>query len=225
MKKIISTALTALLLAAPCLGQTIGGGAPNPQSPLSLSSGFVAGRFYSPVIGFAPANVALPAANRLFATPFFVPSGRYTIKTLSFDIGTGNASAWNARMCVYTDSAGAPAGLVPSGDTGTVAIGSGSVTGVQTGNVNGATGVVVSGPAWYWLGFMADSASESLYSINNNQATILGGSLLGVDSSARLFTNVVSGVYVAQSFGACPDPFGAITLNANAVTPFLVVGF
>lgn len=199
---------------------------PGPQviTPLSIPGGFVSGRFYGPLLANSPAGTALGAANRLYALPWFVPTGTFSPKSLSFDISTGNASAWNARMCVYADNgSGAPGALVPSADTGTIAIASGSVTGVQTGTL---TGVTVTGPAWYWVAFMADSASESLYSLNSGPTSnIIGTQLLGGDIAIRFFTNFVSGVFAAQTFGACPATFPAASLGAGSATPYMVVGF
>lgn len=184
------------------------------------------GRFYFPLISSIATNVAVGAANRLYATPFFVGQGS-VLKSLSFDIGTGNAAAWNARMCVYADNgSGSPGALVTNGDSGTIAIGSGSVTGIQTATLNGSNGVSVSG--WIWLAFMADSSSESLFSINgsiNSVGSLMTG-LLGGTTAAGVFGSTgTSGVFMAQTFGACPSNFGAVSYSVGAATPFLVAGF
>lgn len=216
--------LVALLaLAGPANAQIIIHGASIPGT--NLPGGFVSGRFYGTPVSGIPTNTALGAANRLYAVPFFVPQGS-TAKSLSFDIGTGNAAAWNARMCIYSDNgSGAPGPLVSNSDTGTIAIASGSVTGAQTATLNSSSGVSLSGPSWYWLAFMADSASESLYSVTGGVTGQLTSTMLGGSTVAQVLTNFVSGVYTAQTFGACPATFGSITYNNNAATPAVAVGF
>lgn len=191
----------------------------------NLPGGFQLGRFYSAINNAIPTNSALGAANRLFAAPFFVPQVS-TAKTLSFDIGTGNAAAWNARMCIYADNgSGAPGVLVPNSDAGTIAIASGSVTGVQTATLNGGSGVTLGGPAWYWLAFMADSAGESLYSVTGTTSGMITSTLLGGSSVAGVLTSFVTGVFMPQTFGACPATFGTVSYTANGPTPNIVVGF
>lgn len=190
----------------------------------ALPGGRIAGRFYYPLTSASPTNAALPAANRLYAVPLFMTAAS-TMKTLSFDIGTGNAAAWNARMCVYADNgSGAPGSLVV--DSGTIAIGSGSVTGIQTATLAGGGTLIA--PGWVWIAFMADSASESLFSYSASLAALSGpiSSLIGNTSLANIFGgSAVNSVFMAQSFGACPAAFGAVTLNAAAVAPFIVAGF
>lgn len=196
---------------------------------LAPTGGYQAGRFYGPSTpgsASAPANAAVGAANTLYAVPFFVPSGSAPVKTLSFDIGTGNAAAWNARMCIYTDSGNwSPSSLVTNSDTGTIAIASGSVTGVQTSStLNGGSGVSLSGPAWYWLAFNASSNAESIF---QSTGTGMGAQRLFGDSvSSGIFNGVQNlGVSVAQTFGACPASFGAASVVRNAAVPYIVVGF
>lgn len=193
---------------------------------LTLNGSAASGRTYFPVVAATPTNAAVGAANRLYAAPMFVGPGS-VLKSLSFDIGTGNAAAWNARMCVYADNGtGLPGSLITNADTGTIAIGSGSVTGVQTATVNGATGVPVSG--WIWLAFMADSSSESVFSWGGSINTIgaLMTSLLGATSATSVFNGTASSsLYMAQTFGACPSSFGAVTYNNGASAPFIVAGF
>lgn len=190
----------------------------------ALPGGRAAGRFYYPLTAANPGNVSLTAANRLFATPMFM-SAASTLKSLSFDIGTGNAAAWNARMCVYADNgSGAPGALMA--DSGTVAIASGSVTGIQTATLPG--GGVSIGPGWVWLAFMADSNAESLFSYSAALAGVSSpiSSILGNTTLANIFGgSAVNSVYMAQTFGACPANFGAVTLNAAAAAPFIVAGF
>lgn len=195
-----------------------------PVPSLALPGGYKAGRFYGAILPGNPTNAALGAANTLYSTPFFVAAPS-TLKSLSFDIGTGNAAAWNARMCVYADNgSGLPGTLVPSADTGTVAIGSGSVTGVQTATVNGSTGVVLGGPAWYWLAFMADSSSESVFSTNGS--ALNAQRLFGDSLSTGIFAGVVNnGVSGAQTFGACPTTYPSPAVARNVVIPYVEAGF
>lgn len=201
-----------------------------PAAPqMTNPGGFIAGRFYGPPLNGTPGNAALAAANRLFLLPFFVPAGSYTAKTLNFDIGTGIAGAWNARLCLYQDTsttAGLSGSLATNGDTGTVAVGSGTVTGVQSGQLNGSTGITVAGPAWYWVGIMADTTGQSLFSLNAASNSDAVGNVLGGDIAIRLTTNLVTGIFVAATFGACPGTFSSPTYNVNtSVTPYVNVGF
>lgn len=215
-----------MALIAPASAQQIGVMSFSPTGGFDLNGPNTAGRSYYPAVSTAPTGAAVGAANRLFAVPLFVGAGS-VLKSLSFNITAGNASAWNARMCVYADNgAGLPGSLVANGDTGTIAIGSGSVTGVQTATLNGATGITVSG--WIWLGFMADNASESVTSIAGAVSTVgaLMTNLLGANSAAAVYGSTgVSGVFVAQTFGACPGTFGTASYGSGANTPWLVANF
>ena len=224
MASLLRMFVALMFLPLSAVAQPIPSG--SPASSALLNGSNVAGRSYYPAIAAIATNTALGAANRLYATPVRVAPGS-VLKSLSFNIGTGNAVAWNARMCVYADNGnGMPGSLVPNADTGTVAIGSGSVTGVQTATLNGSNGVPVSD--WIWVAFMADSTAESLFSINGAVTSVgaLMTNLLGAASPASVFASTgTSGVYMAQTFGACPGSFGAITYNNGAATPFLVLGF
>lgn len=216
---------SAMLLAANVAfaQQVVSGG--NPFFDSTLPGGYKAGRFYGPFHTSTPSNTALAAANTLYAFPFFVPNTA-VLKTLSFDIGTGNASAWNARMCIYTDSgSGSPASLVSSGDTGTIAIGSGSVTGVQTSStLNSGNGITLGGSTWYWIAFMADSNSESVFSLSGGG---LGANHIFGDSIAVGPYNGVAnwGYSMSQTFGACPGSMSSATIARNTAIPFVEAGF
>jgi len=183
----------------------------------------VAGRFYASPISANAANSALSSANRLFAVPFFV-GNRSTALTLSFDIGTGIAGAWNARMGIYADDGtGKPGALVANSDGGIIAVGSGTVTGVQTVTMNGATGVPLLG--WYWLAFMADTTGQSLYSISNSGA-LYTNTLIGHTSASNMFSgNQVTGYFAAQTFGAMPGTFPAPSILIASPNPYIAVGF
>lgn len=205
------------------MGQVVTPGS-TPRS-YSLNGTPQVGRFYGPSVTAAPAGSALSAANRLIVVPYYL-SGTATLKSLSFNITTGNASAWNGRMCVYADNgAGLPGALAV--DSGTVAVGSGSVTGVQTATLGGG-GTSLGGPAWYWVGMMADSAAESLSSITNANGIVLSsGKLLGWASAANVVGNANNAsVYMAQTFGACPSAFSASpTFNDNSAPPYIILGY
>lgn len=182
-----------------------------------------AGRFYGPPETAVPANAAIPFINRLWMQPMFFGAAS-TVKTMAFDIGTGNAAAWNARICMYADNgAGIPGSLAI--DSGTVAIGAGSVVGVQTAAINGANGTLV--PAgWYWVGMMADSVVPSLFSANNSNGYYITSLLTGWGSALNSFTNVAAaGYYMTQTFGACPGAFTVTGDNSNNAVPYIVLGF
>lgn len=208
-----------VLSAAVAVAQSVGPGIQPDGTSMPKQSGM----FYGPTVNGTPAAAALSAANTLYAAPFFMGSTA-TAKTLTFNITTGNTAAWNARLCIYADNGGRPGALVVDG--GTVAIASGSVTGNQTATLPGG-GTSLYGPAWYWLAFNADSASESLSSLNNyTNSAILSSSILGGPSSNSLFAPVTNaGVKVSQAFGACPSTFGAAANNAPGSMPYIVVGF
>lgn len=220
----ILTFIAALFLAGSANAQII---TPGQQQfdGVTLPGGKVAGRFYYPFMTTAvPAGAALAAANRLYAMPMFVGAPS-VLKSLSFNISAANASAWNVRMCVYSDNgSGSPGALVA--DTGTVAVGA-TITGTQTAALSG--GGVSVGPGWVWLAFMADSTAESLLSWSGSIG-VTGGpitNVLGANSLSAAFGGGASNaLYMAQTFGACPATFSVTpTLNAGANAPFIVAGF
>lgn len=194
----------------------------NPTIGTNLPTGFIAGRTYGPELNVAPANIAVGSANRLYLVPFYIPTAS-TIKNLNFNVGTGNASGWHAAMCVYSDtSSGSVSGsLVANGDTGSLSVAA-SGTGNIAGTLNGSNGIAV-GAGWYWLGWMADSAAESVFSIN--QTSPLTFSVLGGAGPSQIIASYISGVFIAQTFGACPATFSGVTYNNNAATPYVAVGF
>jgi hypothetical protein len=222
MRSIIALCLLALLSTS-AIAQQI---APNASNlfDTTLPGPFKSGRFYGPLLPVVPTNQALGGANILYAEPFFVGSTSL-LQTLSFDIGTGIAGAWNARMCVYYDSGtGTPGGLVANGDTGTIAIGSGSVTGVKTSSTINTSGLSLPGPGWYWFAFMADTSGQSLYSASGAG---LGATRLHGDSvSVGLYNGVANwGFSMAQTFGACPSSMASATVLRNAPVVFIEAGF
>lgn len=186
---------------------------------------FVAGRFYGPSMTTQGGAASLGSANRLYALPFFVPSTS-TLKSLSFNITTGIAGAWNARVGVYTSgSNGLPDALVANSDT-LIAVAAGPTTGVQTGMVNGATGVSLSGSSWYWLAFVADTAGQALTSTTGvGMAPTTQGILGGATAAQVIGGSGTGGVYVAHVFAALPSTFGSATYNSNAAAPYVIAGF
>ncbi len=222
MKRLFLSAGLLLIAVIAASAQTVSPGTPVPN--FSLPGTLLTGRFYGPAVTSAPTSNAVAAANRLMATPMYMASGS-VVKTMSFNITTGNASAWNARMCIYADTGtGAPGALVA--DSGTVAVGSGSVTGVQTATLGG--GGVTIGGGWYWLAMMVDNASESLSSTGNGAGGAISSSrLLGWSSVANITTvATATGVYMAQTFGACPAAFsGSPTYGDGVALPYVVLGF
>lgn len=193
-------------------------------TPWSLPGPYKAGRYYGPEFHVGPTNTALAAAATLYAEPFYVGASS-VLKTLNFDIGTGIAGAWNARMCVYYDSgSGSPAGLVPNSDAGTIAIGSGSVTGVETSTLNSGNGITLSGPGWYWLAFMADTSGQSVYSFSGGGPVV--AQLLGDSIAAGIYNGVANYAYsMAQTFGACPGSMSTATVARNTAIVFIEAGF
>lgn len=219
------SAATAINIGNASSTTTINGAVKLPK-PLSLNGAYPTGRFSGAAVTGLVTNTGLSGPNRLSAMPFYVGTTSLA-KTLSFDIGTGNASAWNAEMCIYADTgAGLPGSLVV--DSGTVAVASGSVTGVQSASLNSGAGTSLPGPGWYWLAFMASSASESIYSSGNSADGPLGSSmLLGWSSVANAASGTTAtGVYAAQTFGACPGTFSVSPTFADGTAlPYVWVGF
>ncbi len=130
---------------------------------------------------------------------------------------------------MYADNGkGAPGSLVRSSDTGPLVIPP-STKGIRTTALNGGSGVQLVGPAWYWLGFEADSTAESLYSIAsavNRPEALEGAAILGATSAAAIFDGTVAtGVSSSHAFGACPSTFESPSLVTGAATPYLVMGY
>lgn len=221
--KRIALALWLSALALPALAQQASYG-PVPGNDFVLPGAYPTGRFFGPAATSAPSATAVGAANRLMVAPMYMRGGS-TVKTLSFNITTGNVSAWNGRPCIYADTgAGLPGALVADG--GTVAVGSGSITGVQTATLGGGGTTLPAG--WYWVGMMMDSASESVSSIGNAVIGPMSSSrLLGWAAVANITgTTTATGVYMAQTFGACPATFSASpTYGDGAALPYVVLGF
>ena len=220
MKK-LPLAFAGLLLATVALAQPLV--PPGIPPDLTLPGPQAAGRFYGPVFTAALAATAVATANRLTAVPVYIRSGS-VLKTLSINITTGNAAAWNARLCLYADSGhGLPGSLVA--DAGTIAVGSGSITGVQTATIAGG-GVAVGG-TWYWVAVNADSIAESLTTITNPSAgPIYSSRIMGWASlAAGVAGNPAIGVFAAQTFGACPAVFPAPSFGDNLAMPYIFMGY
>lgn len=201
----------------------IDGGQTGPLvSPLGFPK--VSGRFYVPYGSNVSVNLALGAANRHYAIPFW-NSHTATAINLSFNVGTGIVAAWNARCGIYTDLNGVPSTLVAGSDT-LIAVAGGSTTGAQTGSINSGTGVQLGGGAWYWLTFVADTSGQSLLSVNWAAAALMTSTLLGGATATQAFAGTgTGGVFAALAFGALPASFGAVTYNNNAACPNIAVGF
>ena len=212
---LLPVAFTALAQPLPPPGATPDGGLPGPNAP---------GRFYGPTLIGGTAGIALSNANRLIAMPVYIRPGS-VLKTLSFNITTGNAAAWNARLCLYADSGqGLPGALLS--DPGTIAVGSGSITGAQTATIPGG-GIAVGGK-WYWLAFNADSTAESISQAANASVGVYSGTrLLGFGSlaNALIQAQTTLSVWANQTFGACPAVFPAANFGDNLTAPYIIIGF
>lgn len=149
-------------------------------------------------------GVAL-AANRLYATPFFV-ARKMTFDRIAVNVTTGAAGAM--RLGVYNDSAGAPGSL--KSDCGTV----------DTTNV-AVVAVTISlqlTKGWYWLAGVCDATP----SISKSAGSILKVPL-GYNATNAI-SEIVGG-YKAHTYGALPDPHGGITAwyGVNPAAPYITM--
>jgi len=128
-------------------------------------------------------------------------------------------------VCLYTASTatGLPQTLVT--DPGIIAIGSGSVTGPETGTVAG--GGVAIGGAWYWTAFLADSNSESVTSYTGATGGALSSIRInGYASLAFAIAGTVTvGVSGTQAFGSCPATFPSPAFADNTAIPYIFMGY
>ena len=163
-----------------------------------LLSTHVTGQRYSSQGGYSTgvADTQAVSANTLYGAPFTVPS------VLVYDQISVYCSAVvgtdNARLGVYVDNGGVPGAL--SFDAGAVTLTAGAEK-VR------AIAQQLAGPAKYWLACLFDAAST---------LQIIHGTGLMAANSAP--TTPSAGVYKSSvTYGALPDPFGAITSFASVV--------
>ena len=194
--------------------------APGPSQGF-MPGAYPAGRVFGSELTVMPTSNAISAANRIFATPFYMRAGS-VVKTLSFNVTAANASPWHGEVCLYADTgSGLPGALLL--DSGSIAVGA-TVTGMQTFTLSPA---LTLGAGTIWLSFITDSAAESVSSLGNasvgplSSATIIGWASLANASAA---TNT-TGVFAAQTFGTCPATFPAATYGDGAAIPYIYVGF
>ena len=184
-------------------------GIPNPNDISSVRrTGTTRERWYTAAIsGTALTTSGAVTSGRMYAIPFFVP------KTITLDrIGinvTTLVSAGKARVGIYNDSNGEPGTLVSSTDVGELDT---SGTGVKSSTIN----VTLTGGSLYWLAVLFNNATNVI------RAAPLADtiSVLGLDSG--LGTASYTYVYVAQTYGALPSPFGTPTL-ATTLMPLVFV--
>lgn len=171
--------------------------------------GFITGRYYGKQVGELLSTTAA-AANRMYATPFYVP---FTTTFTKMACRTGPGGAGNIELGVYANANGAPAALVH--DCGSIASGSANTTYEITGRT------ILLNPGWYWL-TVATSGTPTLVTTPASDA--IGMNLFG-QSSALNETRSLSG-YIGTwtySAGNLPNPFPSPTILVTAC-PMAFIG-
>ena len=190
--------------------------------PMSLPGGVKAGRYYSPAISGGGTAETPSATSTLYVAPIYVGSVTASLKSLSFFISNADVAAWNARMCMFSDTgSGLPGALVV--DTGNITV-SGNANGVISSSVTAS----LSGPGWFWVGWMGDTTSVQVYSFAGNQAVLLNDSMVGFNSANNAFTvGLSNGYHQAQLVSSgCPANFSGSPTDSNgSATPIVVTGY
>lgn len=153
---------------------------------LPLSSG----RLCSTQLAAGAVTTLAVSANTLYACPLFVAQA-VTLSAIGIEVTS--FAAGNVRLGLYYDSAGAPGALLQ--DSGTVG------TGTPNAFKSVATSQVLTS-GWWWLAAVFD-ATPTVRAITTSQSLHILGASSGTD------TNIHTGVSVAFSYAALPNPFQA----------------
>ena len=161
------------------------------------------GRFYGSQLGVGGLATVVHTLNTLFATPFHVPQTQ-TYTVIGIEVTT--LTAGNLRLGIYRDSSGAPGALVLD-------------AGVVTTGTTGAKTIVISQQltaGHYWLASVSD-AGPTLRGYTTAASLHWLGFTSGTD------TNIHTGVSVAFTYAALPDPStgGSALFTGNIPRVFL----
>jgi len=157
---------------------------------------FISGEYYDQSLYADIANWGATAvtANRLYASPIFVPND-VTISEVSINVTTGVGSAL-ARVAIYAMGAdGRPGALVWQGASTLDVSGTGEKTFTSLS-------IALDGGTWYYLAVASDSAI-SMHAANGNRTT------LGYASHST--TSKQNEYYKTLGSLTLPDPFGTAT--------------
>jgi archaellum component FlaG (FlaF/FlaG flagellin family) len=167
--------------------------------------GFQSGRYYSYPAFSTGANAPM-VANRLYATPFYVPFAT-TFTKISVSISSAVAGK-SIELGIYANSSGVP---------GALEYDAGTISAASTGIIE-LTGLTLSLSAgWHFL----TAASDGTPSIRMTGSSAGSLPLYGWDGS-----NIAAGgenIYVGWTFsaGALPNPFGSVTYGGASNTPLV----
>jgi len=177
--------------------------------------GYSASKYYAPSLTSNNAVSAAIDANRVWYVPFYCREA-HTFTGISL-YQSNAAPTGNARLGVYSNSAGLPSTLVI--DAGAVAF-PGS-TGIRTA----ATSIALSARTAYWLAMVADAAltmhvmtstADSLPSVTRSMVN------LGAFSPSYVAINGSGGAcYAAFTYGALPSTPTAPTADSSNNPPLI----
>lgn len=161
--------------------------------------GYVAAYWYSPV--HVARNTIAVAANILYAVPVYIAAD-ISVQQLSLRVTT--ALAGNAKMAIYSNTAGRPAAKLAEGAAAASTDATGAATVTITGNIALAQG-------WHWLASIFDAA-PTVNTINSADFMMTG--IIGAATAGDVGTTAaqVSGVTgVATYADGFPATFGTAT--------------
>ena len=186
----------------------------------AMHPGFVSGQYYQ-FSGGSVASTILLTENKLFFSPFFVPTTR-AFDRFGFEISTGAGAAQNeVRTGIYKNTSGKPGALLVDNGRTVVGTGTGAIT---------VTIAQTLAPGWYWLAILsnrAPSGSATQPTLRGVGSEARGMLQYYIGSAAPLAAaNIVGHYQHAETVAdwttyALPDPATAPTLEEAAAYPAL----
>lgn len=150
---------------------------------------------------FQTLGTATLTADRLYAVPIYI-SETTTFDRIGINVTTGSG-AFNARLGIYNNSAGAPSTLVL--DCGTVSVA--AVAAVAATISQSLT------PGWYWLVLVTDGTPAV------SSGLLHPGWLEQHAAQADIYTPSNSIIRTTFTYAALPTPFPTITYANVGTTP------
>jgi hypothetical protein len=173
---------------------------------------FAAGQFYTqPVVNYGTTAVT---GSRLYAVPFYSPASGGAMTKLGIDVVANPGTTTHCEVGVYTNMSGLPAQLIADGGALTV-LAAGTV--VTTGAFSAP--VQLAPQTLYFLAVGCDGT----LTLQGNLASGLNVGLPTPLVGAPGFLVNSTQLYTTWSFGALPNPFGAVT-TANGPIPNVYAG-